>query len=130
MGSLLPRFVTPADVDAIRARVDAVVRTLDAQAPSCLGPAQLAAWQAFRAGWSVFLAVPSSWLHTAAQMDQSEAYEQQVANWQREFQAAGCASTAPILNPESSTAWAGVLTILGAAAFVGGVAWVVREVRR
>ena len=104
MSGILPRFVLPADVRSLKVRLDSVVRSLDGTAASCTGlpEATRANWNDFSKGWRAYLAEEDSWLHTAAQMDAGEAYERQIADWQRFLSTASCVLNGPQITPSST----------------------------
>jgi hypothetical protein len=105
MSGLLPRFVLPADVRSLKVRLDPVVRSLDGTAASCAGlpDATRTNWNDFSKAWRAYFAEEDSWLHTAAQMDAGEAYERQIADWQRFLSTALCVLNGPQITPPSST---------------------------
>ncbi len=105
MSGILPRFVLPADVRSLKVRLNPVVRSLAATAASCAGlpgPTR-STWNDFATSWHAYFDEEESWLHTAAQMDAGEAYERQIADWQRFLSAASCALSGPQITPRSST---------------------------
>lgn len=112
-GRMLPKFVTPADVRDLKNRVDPFVRALDAAAPKCADlPASVqSGWQDFSKAWRSYFDEDDSWLHTAAQMDQGEAYERDLARWQEFLAKYKCAESAPRITPstdadeQSSKGW-------------------------
>ena len=50
---------------------------------------------AFSKAWRSYFDEEDSWLHTAAQMDQGEAYEQDLAHWHDWIGQFKCAESAP-----------------------------------
>ena len=96
------RFVTPGDVRDLKNRVDPFVVALDATVAACKGlPEGVAtSWAGFSKRWRDFFNENESWFHTAAQMDQAEAYECDLLHWQQMIQQANkCAPDAPIDHP-------------------------------
>jgi hypothetical protein len=100
-GRLLPRFVTPTDVRDLKNRIDPFVRALDTSVGACAGlPTALAqGWSDFSKAWRGFFDEDDSWLHTAAQMDQAEAYQSDVARWQETLSRYACANDIPPISP-------------------------------
>jgi hypothetical protein len=101
VSGFLPRFVTPSDVRALKTRVDPFVRAIDRSVADC---ASLAAetrtgWEAFSRAWRAYFDEEDSWLHTAAQMDQGEAYEQDLAHWQDLLAHSKCGTSTPRITP-------------------------------
>lgn len=106
MSGVLPKFVTPADVRDLKNRLDPSVRALDATVARCAGldaPTRQA-WQDFSKAWRSYFDEEDSWLHTAAQYDAGEAYERQIADWQRVISGASCAVPGPKLQPPPAPA--------------------------
>lgn len=100
---LLPRFVTPADVRDLKVRMDPFVRAMDVDVAGCstLADTGKASWKAFSDAWRTYFDQEDSWLHTAAQMDQGEAYEEDLAHWQAWLKALRCGTSAPTIQPSS-----------------------------
>jgi hypothetical protein len=103
VGGVLPRFVTPSDVRALKTRVDPFVRAMDQAVAACATVPQATreGWGAFSAAWRTYFAEDDSWLHTAAQMDQGEAYEQDLAHWQDLLAQSKCGTATPRVSPTS-----------------------------
>jgi hypothetical protein len=104
VGRILPKFVTPADVHDLKVRVDAFVRATDKAVADCakLPDGVRAGWEEFSKAWRAFFDEEDSWWHTAAQMDQGEAYETDLARWQDMVAQYRCAE-APRVTPSSGT---------------------------
>jgi hypothetical protein len=132
------RFVTPSDVRDLKNRVDPFVVATDASVAACTGlPAGVAAgWSAFSKKWRDFFNEDESWFHTAAQMDQAEAYECDLLHWQQTIQANKCATDAPLITPEDAvggaggTQWAGTIKVVAIAGAVVAVALGLRAVMK
>jgi hypothetical protein len=103
VGRILPKFVTPADVHDLKVRVDPFVRALDQAVADCktIPDGPRAGWEAFSKAWRDFFNEEDSWWHTAAQMDQGEAYERDIARWQDWIAQFRCAESAPKLIPST-----------------------------
>jgi hypothetical protein len=101
VGGILPRFVTPSDVRALKTRVDPFVRAMDRSVAECaaLAAETRAGWEAFSLAWRAYVDEEDSWLHTAAQMDQGEAYEQDLAHWQDVLGHSKCGTSTPRITP-------------------------------
>jgi hypothetical protein len=101
VGGILPKFVTPSDVRALKNRVDPFVIALEQSVSNCttLPDGVRTGWQAFSRAWRSYVEEDDSWLHTAAQMDQGEAYEQDISRWQGMIATYKCAPDAPPLTP-------------------------------
>ena len=86
---------------ALKNRVDPFVVALDQSVANCttLPEGVRTGWQAFSKAWRSYVDEDDSWLHTAAQMDQGEAYEQDIARWQGMIATYKCAPDAPPLTP-------------------------------
>jgi hypothetical protein len=105
VGGILPRFVTPSDVRALKTRVDPFVRALDASVAACATlPAETRkGWEGFSKAWRSFVDEDDSWLHTAAQMDQGEAYEADLGHWQDLLAQSKCGTSTPRVTPTNPT---------------------------
>lgn len=103
VGRILPRFVTPSDVRDLKNRVDPFVRAMDAAMKDCAGAPDdvKASWQGFSNAWRSYFDEEDSWLHTAAQMDQGEAYEKDLAHWQEFLGKFKCTADAPKIDPST-----------------------------
>ena len=126
-GGVLPRFVTPTDVRDLKNRIDPFVRALDQSVLDCkpLPDAVRNGWQAFSKAWRGFFDEDDSWLHTAAQMDQGEAYQTDLARWQDMINTYRCAPGAPAITPlggDNATAgvrqWQGTIKTVAVAGAV------------
>jgi hypothetical protein len=132
------RFVTPSDVRDLKNRVDPFVVSTDASVAACAGlPAGVAAgWSEFSKKWRDFYNEDESWFHTAAQMDQAEAYECDLLHWQQTIQANKCATGAPLITPEDAggaaggAQWAGTIKVVAIAGAVVAVALGLRAVMK
>lgn len=130
------RFVTPADVRDLKNRLDAYVRALDTSVASCKGLPQSVAdgWSAFSKAWRSYFDEDDSWWHTAAQMDQGEAYESDIQRWQQMIVGYKCAPDAPMPTPtgDDSTGgaerWGGTIKTVAIAGAVIAVALGLRAV--
>ena len=111
------RFVTPGDVRDLKNRIDPYVRALDAAVATCAGlPAGIRdGWKAFSSSaWRPYFDEDDSWWHTAAQMDQGEAYSKDVERWQQMITGYKCAPNAPPITPQDPPGsggeeWAGAI---------------------
>jgi hypothetical protein len=122
VGRILPKFVTPSDVRDLKIRVDGFVRALDESVAACGAlPAGVAdGWKAFSAAWRTYFDEEDSWWHTAAQMDQGEAYEQDVAHWQQMIAGYKCTTDAPAITPQDPPVFSGD----GGGQWSGTIKWV------
>jgi hypothetical protein len=136
MSGILPRFVTPSDVRDLKTRIDPYVRAMDQSIPSCASVTTdvKASWSTFSSSWRTFFDEEDSWLHTAAQMDQAEAYEVDVSRWQAWFAKQRCATGAPAIQPSSSGAkseqWTGTIRTVAIAGAVIAAALGIRAVTK
>jgi hypothetical protein len=135
VGRILPKFVTPADVHDLKVRLDAYVRATDKAVADCakLPEGVRAGWEQFSKAWRTFFDEEDSWWHTAAQMDQGEAYEADLARWQDMIGQYQC-NEAPRVTPSSGqddpsdTRWQGTLKTVAIAGAVIAVALGVRAI--
>ena len=83
--SLLPDITTPDDIRALKIRLDAAIRSIDASVGRCasLDPTVRESWRSFAEAWAVYLAQDESWLHAPSQMEAGRSFERQVIDWQR-----------------------------------------------
>jgi hypothetical protein len=141
VGGILPKFVTPSDVRALKTRVDPFVVALDQSVADCktIPDGVRSAWQAFSKAWRSFVDEDDSWLHTAAQMDQGEAYEQDIARWQGMIATYKCAPDAPPITPTDpvgsgddlgSRRWQGTIKTVAIAGAIVAVVIGVRTVMK
>lgn len=97
VGRILPRFVTPTDVRDLKIRLNAFVQSEDGAVDACdaipAGPR--AGWKAFVASWQSYFVEEDSWLRAGAQMDEGEAYQEDLAKWQSMLSTYKCAGAAP-----------------------------------
>ncbi len=97
VGRVLPRFVTPSDVRDLKNRVNAFVHAEDAAVDACAaipaGPR--AGWKAFVASWQSYFAEDDAWLSAGAEMDEGEAYEEDLGKWQSMIATYKCTPNAP-----------------------------------
>lgn len=97
VGRVLPRFVTPSDVRDLKNRVNAFVLAEDAAVDACAaipaGPR--AGWKAFVASWKSYFSEEDAWLSAGAQMDEGEAYEEDLGKWQAMIAGNKCTPNAP-----------------------------------
>jgi hypothetical protein len=133
------RFVTPGDVRDLKNRIDPFVVALDSTVAACKGlPEGVAtSWGAFSTKWRGFYNEDESWFHTAAQMDQAEAYECDLLHWQEMIQRANkCAPDAPLITPEDAAGgaggeqWQGTIKVVAIAGAVVAVALGLRAVMK
>jgi hypothetical protein len=91
----LPYFVSPDDVRDKKRRIDAMVQGLDAAIAACvaIGAIDRQRWALFLAGWAAFRDGEDSWLHTATQNEQADAYETDSRGWAEWFARQACAAT-------------------------------------
>lgn len=142
VGRILPRFVTPTDVHDLKTRLDAFVRAEDASVDACPaipnGPRM--GWKAFAASWQSYFAEDDSWLRAGAQMDEGEAYEEDLARWQSLIATYKCVQAAPPVTPldpplgggpdSPPSQWQGTIKMVAAAGIAIAVALGVRAVAR
>jgi hypothetical protein len=104
-GGILPTFVTPGDVRDLKTRIDPFVRAMDRDVQNCKAASEdfKSGWAAFSGAWRSYFDQEDSWLHTAAQMNQGEAYEQDLAHWQASLRGQRCQATAPTIEPSSNS---------------------------
>lgn len=116
------RFVTPSDVRELKRRLDPTVRGLDATVDSCgkLDEGTRGAWKNFSSSWRKYFDEEDSWLHTAAQMDAGEAYEQDIHGWQVLIASRSCSLTSPVIQPPGA-ATAETLSTVKTVAIAGAV---------
>jgi hypothetical protein len=139
VGRILPKFVTPADVRDLKTRVDAFVRGTDQAVADCSAlPAGVrTGWEAFSKAWRAYFDEEDSWWHTAAQMDQGEAYERDLARWQDTIAQFRCSDAPPRVTPStdppppaSDVRWQGTIKTVAIAGAVIAVALGLRAVLR
>ncbi|HEX7664377.1 MAG TPA: hypothetical protein VF407_07705 [Polyangiaceae bacterium] len=143
VGRILPRFVTPTDVRDLKTRVDAFVRAEDAAVDACdaipAGPR--AGWKAFVASWNDYVAEDDSWLRAGAQMDEGEAYEEDLGHWQDALATYKCTGAVPHVAPLSpswggdggdhdGSSWSGTIKTVAIAGIAVAVALGLRAVSR
>ncbi|HEX7666008.1 MAG TPA: hypothetical protein VF407_15885 [Polyangiaceae bacterium] len=143
VGRILPRFVTPTDVRDLKNRLDAFVRAEDAAVDACdaipAGPR--AGWKAFVASWQSYFAEDDSWLRAGAQMDEGQAYEEDLGHWQDSLSAYKCAGSAPHVTPldppwgggpgdPTPSPWPGTIKTVAIAGIAVAVALGLRAVSR
>lgn len=118
---ILPKFVTPADVDALQTAVKADATDLQTALSACPGflasGSDISAWQSLKTRADAFLAEESSWLHAAEQMDRGEAIQEELAKWHDRAKALSCnVGPAPVLpgavSPEVSFGLSAALPLL------------------
>jgi hypothetical protein len=136
VGRILPKFVTPDDVRDLKNRVDPFVRAMDAAVKSCAGAPDdvRTSWQGFSTAWRSYFDEEDSWWHTAAQMDQGEAYEKDLAHWQEFLGKFKCAEDTPRIDPSTDNDGGGestgkVADAIKAVAIAGGILAVVLGLR-
>jgi hypothetical protein len=138
VGRILPKFVTPSDVRDLKNRVDPFVRALDQGVTDCKGlpDGVRAGWQAFSKAWRSYFDEEDSWWHTAAQMDQGEAYEQDLAKWQTMIAGYKCATDAPPVTPDDegggadASRWQGTIKTVAIAGALVAVVLGIRTVMK
>lgn len=143
VGRILPRFVTPTDVRDLKNRLNAFVLGEDAAVDDCVaiptGPR--AGWKSFVASWQSYFAEDDSWLRAGAQMDEGEAYEADLAQWQSTIATYKCAGAAPpvsSLDPpfggndprEPPSAWPGAVKTVAIAGIAVALAMSLRAASR
>jgi hypothetical protein len=91
----LPYFVSPDDVRDKKRRIEAMLAGLDAAIAACvaIGAIDRQRWALFLAGWAAFRDGEDSWLHTASQNEQADAYETDGRAWAEWFGRQACAAT-------------------------------------
>ena len=136
VGRVLPKFVIPADVRDLKNRVDPFVRAMDQTVADCKGltDAVRTGWQGFSQAWRTYFDEEDSWFHTAAQMDQGEAYERDLARWQDWIGQFKCVTSTPPITPSTtgdpadSKNWSGTVKTVVIAGAVIAVALGLRAV--
>ncbi|MGA2450273.1 MAG: hypothetical protein ABTD50_16485 [Polyangiaceae bacterium] len=128
------RFITPSDVHDFKVQMDPRFRSVDRDVSGCstLPDATRESWDEFYKSWRDFFVEDESWLHTAAQMDRAQAYEEQLTDWQKRLEGYHCSLSAPIVAPESERTavhWTSALRWAGLAAGVVTAIWMIRELR-
>jgi hypothetical protein len=141
VGRILPKFVTPSDVRDLKGRLDPFVRALDQSVADCKGlpDGVRNGWLAFSKAWRGYFDGEESWLHTAAQMDQGEAYEKDITRWQDMVATYKCAPDAPRpapsdggadLDDPGSQRWQGTVKTVAIAGAIIAVVLGVRTVMK
>jgi hypothetical protein len=138
VGRILPKFVTPSDVRDLKNRAEPFVRALDVAVADCksLPDSVRASWQTFSSSWRTYFNEEDSWWHTAAQMDQGEAYEQDIARWQDMIAGFKCSPDAPRITPTDvdaggdSSRWQGTIKTVAIAGAVIAVVLGLRTVMK
>jgi len=141
VGRILPKFVTPSDVRDLKGRLDPFVRALDQSVADCRGlPDGVRNGSlAFSKAWRAYFDGEESWLHTAAQMDQGEAYEKDITRWQDMIATYKCAPDAPPPAPSDggsdmddpgSRRWKGTIKTVAVAGAIVAVVIGVRAVMK
>ena len=139
VGRILPKFVTPTDVRDLKVRVDAFVRATDGTVATCakLPDGVRSGWTQFSAAWRAYFDEEDSWWHTAAQMDQGEAYERDLGGWQTTIAQFQCANAPPVITPsngggsgENTDRWQGTIKTVAIAGAIVAVVLGVRAVVR
>lgn len=122
---ILPVFVTPNDVDALKKRLRGVASGTDLGVQACTGLSDTdrAAWGLFYASVVDYVRSDSGWFSAASQMNQGQEYEDNLYTWQQKLQTSGCDVT-PV-NPQPAeppgsgiVKWLGVVVVVGVAAYV------------
>ena len=135
---MLPKFVVPADVRDLKNRIDPFVRAMDGSVAACatVPDAVRSGWVAFSKAWRTYFNEDDSWFHTAAQMDQGEAYERDLAHWQDWITQFKCAESTPHIvpstdgDPAGTKNWSGTIKTVAIAGAVIAVALGLREVMK
>jgi|GEM_PF-1653920 hypothetical protein len=136
---VLPRFVTPQDVRDLKNRTDPFVRALDAAVAACgqalPGDVRIG-WTAFSKAWRSYYDEADSWWHTAAQMDQGEKYEEDLAHWQERLASLQCGHV-PGVTPldvggddKSPSKWQGTIKVAAVAGAVIAAAIAIHSVTK
>ena len=131
VGRVLPKFVVPDDVRDLKNRIDPFVRALDHSVATCATMPEGAhmGWDGFSKAWRSYFDEEDSWWHTAAQMDQGEAYERDLAHWQDWITHFKCEQGTPPITPSTTgdpgsggDHWQGTIrTVAIAGAVIAGV---------
>jgi hypothetical protein len=122
-------FVTPGNVTDAKNTLSAQIETLKADINNCTGmdKTRKAAFAAFYEGWRKFYCANDTGTCTApgynlfglgGQIDQADAYTQQVYDWQKELAGINCQVSSPMTVPPANQA-----ANLGLAA-MGALQWV------
>lgn len=139
---ILPVVVTSGNVDDTKSRLRAALLGTDqsVQACSAMSDPQRAAWGQFYSSVLAFTRSSSSFWTAAADMNQAQAYEDELVAWQPKVQAAGCELLVPSYDPSKDPArdatvnlikWVGIAVLAASGAFVvGKVLEVVIEAER
>lgn len=106
-GRIAPRFVTSSDVHDLKVRLDPVVKGLDTVVAACpdMPDVLVKSWQAFSLSWRNFFSQEEGFWSAGAEMDQAEAYQADIQNWQAKIAAAPCQGGKPsaYMPPSPST---------------------------
>ncbi len=135
MSGILPKIVLPDDVRAYRGRIDAFARAIDRSVAQCsaLDPFARRSWAEFYARWQEFCATEVSWLHTAAQYEETERYEEHLLRWQA-YLAPMCRSAGPPMTRPggaiSASSTEGTIKTVAIAGAVIATALAIRAVTR
>lgn len=103
VGRVLPRFITPDDVRALKARADPTVRSLDETVRTCaaLPLASRENWNAFVKSWRAYFDEDVGWTDAWTQHDRGEVFEADIIRWQEMLAQHGCKLTAPRFSPSA-----------------------------
>lgn len=110
MSGIFPTVVTPDDVRASKARLDAFARSFDRSVAMCprLHPYVRKSWSDFYRGWRQFADADASWFHAAAEFDAAQQYEEHLVAWQAQL-APLCPIAGPPLTRPAGAASSGTL---------------------
>lgn len=136
VGRVLPRFVLPADVRALKERLVPFVYALDQTASSCEGLKEetRSAWRSFSASFRAFYAAEESFWSAGAEMDQAESYERDLARWQEHFAGLRCRRSVPQVVPstdrdrDGERGWQRTVQTVAIAGAVVAAVWGLRTV--
>lgn len=101
--SLLPTWIYPSTVVTAQNRLLAAVRGTDQSVQACasLDTATRASWGDFFVQVATFAQQDPGAFGLGSRMDQVQAYELALCQWQERIQAAGCTLTVPKYNPQN-----------------------------
>jgi hypothetical protein len=96
-GRLAPRFVTDSDVRDLKLRLNPTVDALDKLVSECpdMPDVLVTGWDAFSTSWKAFLQQDESFWSAGAEMDQAEAFQDDIQQWQAKLSKAPCKGSAP-----------------------------------
>jgi hypothetical protein len=96
-GRIAPRFVTSSDVRDLKNRLNPTVEALNALVAGCpdMPEVLVTGWHAFALSWKNFFDKEEGFWTAGAEMDQAEAYQADLQQWQDKLSKAPCKGSAP-----------------------------------